>query len=133
MTTITHPPIESHQTHSRRLIRHAEERLALGDRLQTSEKAWGSVAHYLKVIADRRGWRYETHTQAFHVARALAAEQANPRIAELFAIAEGLHKNYYIDAVPFEFLSDNLENVRELLNILENVEPMDEPAQEEIQ
>ena len=133
MTTITHAPIESHQTHSRRLIRHAEERLALGDRLQTSEKAWGAVAHYLKVIADRRGWQYETHVDSFHVTRALTAEQANPRIAELFAIAEGLHKNYYIDAVPLEFLSDSLENVRELLNILENVEPMDEPAQEEIQ
>ena len=130
MTTIAHPPIESHQTHSRRLIRHAEERLALGDRLQTSEKAWGAVAHYLKVIADRRGWQYETHTQAFHVARAIAAEQANPRIAELFAISEGLHKNYYRDSMPLEFLADTLEDVRELLTILESIEPFDEPYED---
>ena len=130
MTTIARAPIESHQTHSRRLIQHAEERLALGDRLQTSEKAWGAVAHYLKVIADRRGWRYETHVDSFRVTRALTAEQANPRIRELFSIAEGLHKNYYRDAMPLEFLADSLENVRELLSILESIEPMDEPDED---
>ena len=130
MTTIAHPPIESHQIHSRRLIRHAEEWLALGDRLQTSEKAWGAVSHYLKVIADRRGWQYETHTHSFHIARALTAERANPRISELFAVAEGLHKNYYLDAMPLEFLADRLENVRELLSILESIEPMDEPYED---
>ena len=130
MTTIAYPPIESHQTHSRRLIRHAEERLALGDRLQTSEKAWGAVAHYLKVIADRRGWQYETHVDSFRVTRALTAEQANPKISQLFAIAEGLHKNYYRDSMPLEFLADRLEDVRELLSILQSIEPMDEPDQD---
>ena len=132
MTTIAHPPIESHQIHSRRLIRHAEDWLALGDRLQASEKAWGAVAHYLKVIADRRGWQYETHVDSFRVTRALAAEQANPRISELFSIAEGLHKNYYRDSMPLEFLADRLENVRELLSILESIEPMDEPDPDEL-
>ena len=130
MTTAIQPPIESHQIHSRRLIQHAEDRLALGDRLQTSEKAWGAVAHYLKVIADRRGWRYETHVDSFRVTRALTAEQANPRISQLFAIAEGLHKNYYRDSMPLKFLADSLENVRELLSILETIEPMDEPAED---
>ena len=50
--TLTQQPIESHDTHSRRLIRHAEEMLDAGDRLQASEKAWGAVAHRLKVVAD---------------------------------------------------------------------------------
>ena len=50
MTTIGERPIESHLVHSRRLLAHAEEWLEKGDRLQASEKAWGAVAHYFKVI-----------------------------------------------------------------------------------
>lgn len=55
-------PIEDHAVHSDRLIRHAWEQLEQGDRLQASEKAWGAVAHALKDIAARRGWRNRTHT-----------------------------------------------------------------------
>ena len=54
-------PIEDHAVHSDRLIRHAWEQLEQGDRLQASEKAWGAVAHALKDIAARRGWRNRAH------------------------------------------------------------------------
>ncbi len=57
-------PIESYVVHSERLIRHAEEQLVSGDRLQASEKAWGAVAHHLKGIAEQRGWSYRTHADA---------------------------------------------------------------------
>ncbi len=133
MTTAIQPPIESHQTHSRRLIRHAEERLALGDRLQTSEKAWGAIAHYLKVIADRRGWQYETHSDSFRVARNLAAAENNPQIMQLFYKAHDLHRNFYIDTMPLDFLARQLDVVKEFLAILHAIEPPDEPDQEEIQ
>ena len=115
-------PIESHDVHSRRLIRHAEEMLEAGDRLQASEKAWGAVAHRLKVVADSRGWKYETHADAFVVARNLAIEQDNPRIGELFSIAHGLHINYYGDIKTTDFLRSEVENVKELLSILERIE-----------
>ncbi|MCY4652410.1 MAG: PaREP1/PaREP8 domain-containing protein, partial [Dehalococcoidia bacterium] len=59
--TLRSEPIEAHYIHSQRLIQHAEEKLAEGDRLQASEKAWGAVAHYFKHIAAQRGWRYVTH------------------------------------------------------------------------
>ena len=49
-------PIETHKVHSERLMRHAEEQLAKGDRLQASEKAWGAAVHRLKDIANKRGW-----------------------------------------------------------------------------
>ena len=32
--------------------------------------------------------------------------------------------------MPLEFLADRLENVRELLTILETIEPMDEPYED---
>ena len=133
MTTIAHPPIESHQVHSRRLIRHAEERLALGDRLQTSEKAWSAVAHYLKVIADRRGWQYETHAESFRVARSLADAENNPEIMIQFSIAHDLHRNFYIDTIPLDVLAGMFDTVKEFLALLHAIEPPDEPDLEEIQ
>ncbi len=120
--TIRERPIESHLVHSRRLLAHAEEWLDKGDRLQTSEKAWGAVAHYFKIIADSRGWEYETHTDAFQVAHNIAIEQDNPLIRQYFSIAYGMHVNFYGDANPLEFLRDELENVKELMDILERID-----------
>ena len=123
MTTARVEPIESHDVHSERLIRHAEEKLAEGDRLQASEKAWGAVAHRLKVIAERRGWEYNTHAQVYRIIKQLSVEQDNRQITVLFSAAKGFHQNYYIDAMPLEELNDEMENVKELLRLLEQVDP----------
>ena len=120
--TIRERPIESHLVHSRRLLAHAEEWLDKGDRLQTSEKAWGAVAHYFKIIADRRGWEYETHTDAFQVAHNIAIEQNNPLIRQYFSIAHGMHINFYRDIKPLDFLRAELEDVKELMDILERID-----------
>ena len=61
MVTSPRSPIESHAVHSERLMRHAWERLEQGDRLQASEKCWGAVAHALKAVSQRYGWRHRTH------------------------------------------------------------------------
>ena len=122
MTTARVEAIESHDVHSERLIRHAEEKLAEGDRLQASEKAWGAVAHRLKVIAERRGWEYNTHAQVYRIIKQLSVEQDNRQITVLFSAAKGFHQNYYIDAMPLEELNDEMENVKELLRLLEQVE-----------
>ena len=118
MTIMRQQSIERHETHSRGLLRHARERLEKGDRPQASERAWGAVVHALKPIADRRGWKYYTHTDAHIVARSLAIEQANSRIRELFSIAKGLRKNFYADSKPLAFLGDEIQDVEELLEIL---------------
>ena len=120
--TTTQRPIESHDTHSRRLILHAEDMLAAGDRLQASEKAWGAVAHRLKVVADKRGWQYHTHTDAGRVVRILASEQNNPRIRTLFDVAQLMHNNYYENALPLDYIREQIQDVKELLAILEHIE-----------
>lgn len=120
--TLARQPIESHDVHSCRLIQHAEEMLDAGDRLQASEKAWGAVAHRLKVVADNRGWKYETHTDAFRVVNNLVREQQNPRIRTLFSVAHGLHINYYGDIKTTDYLRGELEDVKEMLAILERIE-----------
>ena len=44
----TTEPIESHAVHSQRMLDHAVEMIAQGDRLQASEKIWGAAAHRVK-------------------------------------------------------------------------------------
>ena len=112
-------PIEPHTTHSLRLMEHAEEQLAKGDRLQASEKAWGAVAHQIKAIADRRGWEYDNHQQVYGIVERLANETEDPQeVRDLFVIANGLHKNYYIDATPLSEIEYEVGRVKTLLNIL---------------
>ena len=111
-------PIEGHGVHSRRLIQHAEEQLANGDRLQASEKAWGAVAHSLKDIAAQRGWRYRTHGHVYEVAERLAEEQGQPDIQSLVSVATMLHQNYYEDLMPEGVIRHNIGQVKKLLDIL---------------
>ena len=119
---MTNQPIEPHEVHSERLIRHAEEELDMGDRLQASEKAWGAVAHYLKVIADRHGWRYIGHSDAHTIAGNLAREEGNPEIEQLYDVANRLHTNFYIDRKTSDVIRADIEEVKALLEILRSVE-----------
>ena len=121
MTTRT-PPIESHSAHSQRLMKHAEEQLASGDRLQASEKAWGAVAHQLKAIAEQRGWRYETHSQVYGIVERLASEQGNGQLKKLFPVAVGLHQNFYADVIPLRQLKYEIGVAKELLDMLKRAE-----------
>lgn len=112
-------PIEPYTTHSRRLMEHAEEQLAKGDRLQASEKAWGAVAHQIKAIADRRGWQYEKHQHVFGVIGQIANETEDPRkVLTLFDIARGMHDNFYLDSTPLDYIKFQLGEVKELMDIL---------------
>ena len=120
--TIPKVPIEGHDVHSERLIAQAEEELAKGDRLQASEKAWGAVAHRLKVIADWRGWEYTSHQHVYGVVRHVADELGDIRVRELFSTAAGLHQNYYVDATPIEEIAYEIDRVKELLEMLNRVE-----------
>ena len=118
-TTPGRIPIEPYTTHSRRLMEHAEEQLAKGDKLQASEKAWGAVAHQIKAIADRRGWQYEKHQHVFGVIRRIANETEDPKnVLRLFDIARGMHDNFYLDSTPLDYIQFQLGEVKELMDIL---------------
>ena len=118
-------PIEPHRTHSQRLMEHAEQQLAKGDRLQASEKAWGAIAHQIKAIANQRGWNYETHQQVYGIVGRLAKETEDPELVNhLFSLANGLHQNYYRDSVPLDRLKYEIGEVKRLLDILNRPELM---------
>ena len=115
-------PIETHEVHSDRLMRHAVEQLAKGDRLQASEKAWGAAAHRLKDFAERRGWKYEVHADAHKVIGRLVRETGDRQIRRLFRIASALHKNYYVDTEEIDTLAADLEDVRLFIGKLDELD-----------
>ena len=113
--TIRAQPIEEHHVHSLRLMAHAEEQLDAGNRIQASEKAWGAVAHQLKVVAARRGWKYETHSDSHSIARRLSIELADTELHTLFRVATALRHNFYADTIPIENLRIDIADVKKLL------------------
>ena len=115
----TTDPIESHAIHSERMLRHAAEMIAQGDRLQASEKIWGAAAHRLKEIAQERGWPNKSHADGFAVAGYLAAQADNQQIADLFGLASDTHQNFYEDQLTLYELERRLGRIRRLIELLD--------------
>ena len=111
-------PIESHAVHSDRLLDHAKEMLAKGDRLQASEKVWGAVAHGIKALADERGWPYLVHQDAGVITSYVAQQVGNDDIETYFAAVENLHRNFYEDVWGLDVISRRLGVAEQLLALL---------------
>ncbi len=101
------------------MLEQAGRELDAGDVLQASEKGWGAVAHTVKAIAEQRGWIHERHGHLFGVVRNIVAESGQPRIMDLFHIANGLHTNFYEGWLSHEEVERGLGQVEELLGLLE--------------
>lgn len=123
MTTQT----ETHMTIGRRLLLHADDQFAAGDFIQTSEKAWGAVAQFLKAHAVSRGLPHSGHYHLRQVANHLVRETGIDRVGELFAVCESLHANYYEAWMSEDELERRLANVKELIALLEEI-PMPDTA-----
>ena len=115
-------PIESHDVHSRRLLEHAAEMIALGDRLQASEKLWGAAAHRVKALAAERDWPYLSHADGRVIVRYIADQTGDPQISTLFKVALGAHQNFYDDRWEHEAFAAALEDVRALIGLLDAAE-----------
>ena len=117
MTTVD--PIESHAVHSRRMLDHAAKMIRQGDRLQASEKIWGAAAHRLKEIAVERGWPYDSHADGTVIARHIAQQTDTRDIAIRFGFAVETHQNFYEDRMSLEELTERLEDIRRLIELLD--------------
>ncbi len=102
-------------------MRHAFEQLEKGDRIQASEKAWGAVAHKIKVIAgEREGLIYDEHAHAKVIIHRLSDESpVGGHLWANYAVAEGLHSNFYSDLETYQTLKRSLQSVERLLKMLD--------------
>ena len=111
---------DEHVEISRRFIRQAESELESGDLLQASEKAWGAVAHRLKAIATRRGWRHGRHRHFGGIIDLLEAETDNAdELRVMFSEADSLHANFYNVFMTESEVRRGMEYVKALLDTLE--------------
>ena len=65
---------ETRMNIGRRLIQHSDEQFVAGDFIQTSEKAWGAAAQFLKAHAASRGLPHSGHYDLRQVATHLVRE-----------------------------------------------------------
>ena len=111
--------IETHETRDRQLIKLAEEQLAKGNKYEASEKAWEAVAHQIVAIADKRGWKYDTHDQFFDTVAKITRETDDPEWTDiLFSTAHALRQNYHADSMPLSYLRGRICRTKELLKLL---------------
>ena len=114
-------PIEPHSRHRDRLLRHADEMLEKGDRLQTSEKIWGAVAHGVKQIARRRKWPNHAHADLQDIARYLSEKEKAPHLYTLFK-AERYHRNFYADTRRIPDIRTGKREAAELVELLKRID-----------
>lgn len=126
----TTDPIESRTDRSREMLERAAEVLTRGDRLQASKQIWGAAAERLKAIAVERGWPCESRADGTVIARHIARQTDNRRIALLFSVAVVTHQNFYEDHMSADELAERIEDIRVLLSLLDEahrVLPLDLP------
>ena len=116
---VTQQPIESHEVHCTRMLEHAEQMIAKGDRVQASEKLWGAAAHKVKQIALERDWPNQSHADGWSIVSHLGKQSGEERITLLFHIANDFHQNHYEDRLNIDEIARGLEHIRTLIALLD--------------
>ena len=99
---------QKHARHAARLLKHADEMAEDRDHLQASEKIWGSVAHTLKQIAEKRDWPHESNSDLTKVVGYLTAATGDNAIKEQYQRARSFHTNFYEDEYPLEDIKEGV-------------------------
>ena len=115
------PKVEEHLRISRQFLRQSQEELNRGDRLQASEKAWGSAAHAVKAVAQHRGWQHNGHRYLFEAIDEIRLETGDREFHILFKAANSLHMNFYENWQSGFSIQDGIQQVEKLLNKLESL------------
>lgn len=114
-------PRSAHNVHSNALLRHAQEMIDKGERLQASEKIWGAVAHKMRGLARKRGWVWTTQGYDRY-AQYLRRQTGNQDIATLTRSLEQFHNNFYDDHMDDDALPDGLREAKRLIRLLEEAD-----------
>ena len=108
-----------YRAESREFLAQAGTELAAGDFPQASEKGWGAAAQMVKAVAEHRGWQHRHHGLLTAAVEQLVVETGDEELADLFAIANSLHVNFYEDRLWSGTVSRHLDAIETLLDRLE--------------
>ena len=116
---------EDRRAIGRRFIVQAREYLRQGDRLQAGEKAWGAIAHNLKVIGEQRGWNHGSHQHLENIGRQLVVEyhSAYPDLGEAISdVFHYGHRNFYENMRSIDEMRETVAWAEEAIGALEEVQ-----------
>ncbi len=83
-----------------KFIREAEELERKKDFVQASEKYWGAITALLNIVGIEKNMPHYTHRDYWEIMNMIIDETKDESLAELFALAEKLHANFYHDFIP---------------------------------
>ena len=95
--------------------------LEAGDLLQASEKLWGAAAQALKSVAERRGWKHDSHAQFYNIMAALERETESPDLRTRFDVAATLHINFYENWLDEDQIRRRAKDVGAFLDQTDNL------------
>ena len=112
---------EQHREISTQFVEHAEDELRKGDLLQASEKAWGTVSHYVNSVARQRNWPLGSHRLLIENTNKLISDDpANARHKRrLLRSIEALHANFYQAILDEDSVAEGIQDAKELIRTLE--------------
>ena len=111
----------SHPEMSERYLRTAEEWFADGFLDEAAGKVWMAVSHYIRAVADERGWESESHSDLYAAAYDLARETDDPERAErLFSSLNGITMTGYTGGAYDWLVENGIASAREMIGLLEN-------------
>ena len=112
----------NHTAESRRVLTRAEAALACDDVPSAAAHVWDAAASAMRSIAESRGWKREYEHDLVHAGFELAREVGNGDISTLVQVAHTTP--WLVDEgwITKSWVAANLEDVRELLKILDNLD-----------
>ena len=112
----------NHTAESRRVLTRAEAALARDDVPEASALIWDAAARAMRSIAESRGWKREGEYDLVHAGFELAREVGNGDISTLVQVAHTTP--WLVDEgwITKSWVSANVDEVRELLEILDNLD-----------
>jgi hypothetical protein len=116
---------EDRRVIARRFILQARHYLEQRDRLQAGEKAWGAIAHNLKVIGEQRGWNHGSHQQIENIGRQIVVEcqalypDLGEAISDVFHYG---HRNFYENMRSIDEMRETVAWAEEAIGVLEEVQ-----------
>lgn len=111
----------SHPEMSARYLRTAQDWFADGFLEEAAGKVWMAVSHYVRAVADERGWESESHRDLYAAAYDLTRETDDPERAErLFSSLNGITMTGYTGGASDWMVQDGIAAARETLRLLES-------------
>ena len=124
-------PPERYEEISQHLLEQARQELENGDILQASEKVWGATAHYIKAVAQERGWNHHAHDYLRDVALYIGLAHDRQDFRQLFGYLEAFHRNYYEHQREMSDVRDAVEGAEVFVSEMSRLRGQGSPEQQD--